>query len=58
MKEGDHILFYACRGCFFSTVLGPNFYVYAPIKKIRSFKLVRIVSKSTLDVIDIISHMS
>ena len=33
-------------GGVFSPVLGPNFYVYAPIFKIRSSKLVRIVSET------------
>ena len=36
--------------CFFSPVLGPNFYVYAPIFKIRSYKLVRIVSETDWDI--------
>ena len=34
----------------FSPVLGPNFYVYAPIFKIRSSKLVRIVSETDQDI--------
>jgi hypothetical protein len=50
MKEGEHILFYGRRGCFFSSVLGPPFYVHAPIFKIRSSKLVRIVSETDQDI--------
>ena len=38
------------RGGFFSPVLGPNFYVYATIFKIRSSKLVRIVSETDQDI--------
>ena len=34
----------------FSPILGPNFYVYAPIFKIRSSKLVRIVSENDQDI--------
>ena len=34
----------------FSPILGPNFYVYAPIFKIRSSKLVRIVSETDQDI--------
>ena len=34
----------------FSPVLTPNFYVYAPIFKIRSSKLVRIVSETDQDI--------
>ena len=37
-------------GEVFSPVLGPNFYVYAPIFKIRSSKLVRIVSETDQDI--------
>ena len=37
-------------GVFFSPVLGPNFYVYGPIFKIRSSKLVRIVSETDWDI--------
>ena len=37
-------------GVFFSPILGPNFYVYAPIFKIRSSKLVRIVSETDWDI--------
>jgi hypothetical protein len=37
-------------GEVFSLVLGPNFFVYAPIFKIRSSKLVRIVSKTDQDI--------
>ena len=46
MNEGEHILFHGRWRRFFSPVLGPNFYVYAPIFKIRSSKLVRIVSET------------
>ena len=50
MKEGEHILFYGHRGRFFSPVLGPNFYVYAQIFKIRNSKLVTIVSETDQDI--------
>ena len=49
MKETEHNLFYGHRGCFFLPVLGPNFFVYEPIFKIRSSKLVRIVSETDQD---------
>ena len=42
-------MFCGRRGCFFHP-LGPNFYVYAPIFKIRSSKLVRIVSETDQDI--------
>ena len=37
-------------GLVFSPVLGPNFFVYEQIFKIRSFKLVRIVSETDYDI--------
>ena len=48
MKEEDHKLFMYTRDGF-SPVLGPNFFVYGPIFKIQSFKLVRIVSETDKD---------
>ena len=37
-------------GGVFHLFLGPNFFVYAPILKIRSSKLVRIVSETDQDI--------
>ena len=48
MREGEHILFYSRRGRFFHLLF--NFYVYAPIFKIQSSKLVRIVSETDQDI--------
>ena len=47
MNEGEHILFYCRRGRLLHP---PNFYVYAPIFKIRSFNLVRIVLETGQDI--------
>ena len=48
MKESMFCFMVAGGGS--SPVLGPNFYVYAPIFKIQSSKLVRIVLETVQDI--------
>ena len=48
MKES--MFCFVVAGGGFLPVLGPNFYVYAPIFKIRSSRLVRIVSEIDQDI--------